>query len=622
MIARPQTPIPDLPEGYPGRLKISQMLREQAARTPNGVAIAAPGCVPVTFSRLWSHVTGVAGALRAAGVGRNDRVALVLPNGPEMATALLGVSGAATSAPLNPAYRQQEFEFYLADLQAKALIVPHDSDSPATAAARGLGVQVLELCPDAGTAAGLFYLRGIGRRRAIPADLAEPEDVALVLHTSGTTSRPKIVSLTHANLCASAVHIRAAYGLTHADRALNVMPLFHMQGLMVTLSSLLSGGSVVSTPGFDADRFFGWLEEFGATWYSAAPTIHQAVLEQAARSLKPPALPSLRFVRSSAAPLPPSVMAALEQLFRVPVIEGYGMTESAMHVTSNPLPPGRRKPGSVGVASGAEVGVMDEAGHRMPVGACGEVVFRGPSVMAGYENNEAANREAFRDGWLRTGDEGYLDEEGYLYLTGRLKEIINRGGEKISPREVDEVLLEHPAVAQAVTFALPHPVLGEDVGAAVVLREWGAVNGADLRRFAAARLAHFKVPREILVLEELPKGPTGKLQRIGLAERLGLTAPLGPSTIGGTYSPPGTPLEHGLCEIWQQVLGIPQIGVHDNFLALGGHSLLATQAISRIRQTLHVEVALSLFLQIPTVAELAEAIVLLQTGESRPLRNA
>lgn len=590
---------------------ILQLIAARAAAQPDAPALLAPGRQPLSYRALLDQIEHGLTALNCLGIGRGDRVALVLPNGPEMAAAFLGVAAGATSAPLNPAYRQSEFEFYLTDLSAKALLVEAGSKSPAVAAAQALRVPILEAHREAGAAAGRFDLRWAGSGQAAAAGLAAPGDVALVLHTSGTTARPKLVPLTQANLCASAVHIREAYRLMPDDRALNVMPLFHAQGLMVLLSSLLSGGSVVCAPGLEVERFFAWLEEYGPTWYSAAPTIHQAVLEHAGRCGIQYFQSALRFIRSSAAALPASVMVELERLFRVPVIEGYGMTESALHVTSNPLPPGRRKPGSVGVASRAEVAVLDPAGNRLPAGECGEVVIRGPNVTLGYDNNPEANRTAFIDGWLRTGDQGYLDAEGYLYITGRLKELINRGGEKVSPREVEEVLLEHPAVAQAVAFALSHPSLGEDVGAAVVLRTTGTVTGDELRRHASARLAHFKVPREVYLLEELPRGPTGKLQRIGMAERLGIAGGSGPQKVPGAYAPPRTPLEHTLCEIWQEVLGISRVGIHDSFLALGGHSLSVTQVIGRIHAGLDADVTPALFFDNQTVAELAEALELI-----------
>jgi acyl-CoA synthetase (AMP-forming)/AMP-acid ligase II len=334
-----------------------------------------------------------------------------------------------------------------------------------------------------------------------------------------------MVALTQANLCASAENVARSLALEPGDRCLNVMPLFHIHGLVAAvLASLAAGGSVFCTPGFHALRFFSWLEESGATWYTAVPTIHQAVLDRAPRNSEILERVHLRLVRSSSAALAPQVMARLEEAFRAPVIEAYGMTEAAHQMASNPLPPRVRKPGSVGVAAGPEVAIMDADGKLLETGETGEVVIRGTNVTAGYLANPSANAQAFTGGWLRTGDQGFLDEDGYLRLTGRLKELINRGGEKISPREVDEALLDHPAVAQAVTFALPDEKLGEEVAAAIVLREGAASTENELRDFARARLAPFKVPRRIVFVPEIPKGATGKLQRIGLAEKLGLLA--------------------------------------------------------------------------------------------------
>jgi acyl-CoA synthetase (AMP-forming)/AMP-acid ligase II len=301
------------------------------------------------------------------------------------------------------------------------------------------------------------------------------------------------------------------------------MPPFHIHGLIAAvLATLEAGASVVCTPGFDAMKFFSWLSEFKPTWYTAVPTMHQAILARAARNPEAAAASRLRLIRSSSASLPPQVLAELERVFQAPVVEAYGMSEAAHQMASNPLPPQVRKPGSVGPSGGPEIAIMNEAGDLLAARETGEVVIRGENVTAGYENNPEANRTAFTNGWFRTGDQGFLDEDGYLHLTGRLKEIINRGGEKISPREVDEVLLDHPAVAQVVTFALPHEKLGEEVAAAVVLASGEAPTARELREFAAQRLADFKVPRKFVFLDEIPKGPTGKPQRIGLAKILGL----------------------------------------------------------------------------------------------------
>jgi oxalate---CoA ligase len=486
------------------------------------VAIAASGAAPLTYAGLRELVGETIASLNAFGIGRGDRVAIVLPNGPEMATAFLAVASAATSAPLNPTYRADEFEFYMSDLSAKALVVEAGGASPALAAASKLGIAILTLTPDPERGAGAFRLSGEPLGSAARPGPAEAEDIALILHPSGTTSRPKIVPLSQANVTKSADNIAASLEFTEADRGLNVMPLFHIHGLIAGLLAPLSrGGSVFCTPGFNALKFFAAMEEAKPTWYTAVPTMHQALLTRAAQNKAVIARHPLRFVRSSSSSLPPQVIGELESVFNAPVIEAYGMTEASHQMASNPLR-GVRKPGSVGLAAGPEITIMDEAGEILIPGRIGEIVIRGESVTAAYENNAKANAEAFVNGWFRTGDQGVIDAEGYVTLTGRLKEIINRGGEKISPREVDEALMDHPAVLQVVTFAVPHEMLGEDVAAAVVLREGASASEAELRAFLSERIAPFKTPRKILFLAEIPKGATGKLQRIGLAQKLGL----------------------------------------------------------------------------------------------------
>jgi len=489
-------------------------------------AITAPeGVAPLTYGKLQGLTARTLGALNALGIGRDDRVAIVLPNGPEMAAAFISIAASATTAPLNPSYRAEEFEFYLGDLKAKALVLESGADSPARAVARKLAIPVLELTAQRAEGAGHFSLTPLDSLRGSPArgGPAGPEDTALVLHTSGTTSRPKIVPLLQRNVLASAAHIGSTLSLTANDVCLNIMPLFHIHGLIAaTLSSIAAGAQVCCTPGFNALKFFAWFSEVQPTWYTAVPTMHQAILARADRNAEALSRSRLRFIRSSSASLPPQVMGELERVFGVPVIESYGMTEAAHQMASNPLPPRPRKPGSVGVAAGPEIAILDEQGRLLTAGAVGEVAIRGPNVTPGYEANPDANAKAFTHGWFRTGDQGLLDEEGYLRLTGRLKELINRGGEKVSPLEVDEVLMDHPAVAQVVTFGMPHEKLGEEVAAAVVLRDGQSSTERELRDFAATRLADFKVPRKIVILAEIPKGATGKLQRIGLAAKLGL----------------------------------------------------------------------------------------------------
>ena len=488
------------------------------------IAIAAPEREPLTYGGLHEQVGRAGDALGRAGIGPGDRVAIVLPNGPEMAAAFLATAAHATAAPLNPAYRVDEFAFYLEDLRAKALILQAGAESPATQAAERVGVPIIGLTPESAAGAGSFSLdvpAGAGDARGDGVG----DDAALVLHTSGTTSRPKIVPLTGANLCASARNIADWLSLEPGERCLNIMPLFHIHGLMAgVMASLHAGACVICTPGFNALRVFAWLDQMAPTWLTAVPTMHQAILARAARNREIVARRRLRLLRSSSSSLPAPVMEELEATFDAPVIESYGMTEASHQMTSNPMPPAERRPGGVGIAAGPEVAIMDEPGALQAPGAEGEVVIRGPNVTLGYENNPEANAAAFAHGWFRTGDQGVIDGAGYLTLTGRLKEIINRGGEKIAPREVDDVLMAHPAVAQAVAFAVPHRKLGEDVAAVIVLREGAEAGERELRAFAADSLADFKVPRTILFRDEIPKGATGKLQRIGLAEKLGITA--------------------------------------------------------------------------------------------------
>jgi acyl-CoA synthetase (AMP-forming)/AMP-acid ligase II len=502
---------------------ITDLLQAGAA---DATAVSAPGGTPLSYRGLRDLAQRTVSALNARGIGRNDRVAIVLDNGPEMATAFVCIGAGTTAAPLNPAYRAEEFEFYLSDLGAKVLVVEQDKASPALEVATRLGIPIVHLSATPQQGAGSFMLTfpdALAHAAAGRPGAAQADDIALVLHTSGTTSRPKIVPLAQRNVCASARNIRKTLSLSAADRGLSIMPLFHIHGLIAgTLAPLSAGGEICYTTGFNALKFFSWMDQVHPTWYTGVPTMHQAILSRASKNVAVIKANPLRFIRSSSASLPPQVLHELETVFGAPVIESYGMTEAAHQMTSNLLPPGKRKPGSVGVAAGPEVQVIDDQGKPVPAGQTGEVAIRGENVTSGYENNPKANADAFTHGWFRTGDQGVMDAEGYLTITGRLKEIINRGGEKISPREVDEVLMDHPAVQQCVCFAVPHDKLGEDVAAAVVLREGAQATERELRDFVAARLADFKVPRKVLVLAEIPKGATGKIQRIGLAQKLGL----------------------------------------------------------------------------------------------------
>ena len=495
-----------------------------------GHAIGAPSADWMDGAALATLVAETRAQLNAVGIGRGDRVAIVLPNGPAMAACFLAIASTCAAAPLNPAYKDEEFDFYLSDLKPAALIVPVGDENVASLAAARQGIPLIGL-EEVDGAAGAFQLAlgGLAQRPAAHPGPAEPDDIALVLHTSGTTARPKIVPLTGRNVAASARNIAAAVALTPDDVCLNIMPLFHIHGLIAAvLASLHAGAGVCCTPGFNAFKMPEWLGTVRPTWFTAVPTMHQAILMRMRDKTDQARSIGLRLIRSSSASLPPQVMAELETVFACPVIEAYGMTEAAHQMCSNPLPPAARKPGHVGRAAGPEVAVMDEHGAILPQGATGEVVIRGENVTPGYVDNPTANAVAFTNGWFRTGDQGRIDEEGYLALTGRLKEQINRGGEKISPLEIDVVLLDHPGIAQVVTFGIPHDKLGEEVGAVVVLRNGHTVTEQEIRDFAATRLAAYKVPRRIVMMFHLPKGATGKVQRVGLAAKLGLVAKPGP----------------------------------------------------------------------------------------------
>ena len=484
-------------------------------------ALVAPERPNLNYKQLRQQIIDLAAQLNKFGIGRGDRIAIAMTNGPEMVVTFLAAAMCGTAAPLNPKYSQAEFTFYYEDLNASALIIL-DEGIPAAKAALTDNMLLIQakLQPE-----GLsFDLQGCTKRDERSTELAQPEDIAMILHTSGTTSRPKRVPIKHRNLGASAGNIIGTYNLTAEDRALCVMPLFHVHGLVASMLSTLSSGGTVIVPvgGFNALEFWKWFEEFQPTWYSAVPTMHQMLLARASRNPEAIAKSKLRFLRSSSSSLPTVVLEKLETTFNAPVLEAYSMTEASHQMTSNPLPPAEHKPGTVGYGFGVEINIMDEVGNLLPQGELGEVVVKAPNVVDGYEKNPEANAKAFTNGWFRTGDQGVIDESGYLSLTGRLKELINRGGEKISPLEVDNVILRHPAVEEVLSFAAPHKTLGEDVHAAVVLKE--NIDEKELRQYCLQYLADFKVPRKFHFLESLPRGATGKPQRLKMAELLKITA--------------------------------------------------------------------------------------------------
>jgi acyl-CoA synthetase (AMP-forming)/AMP-acid ligase II/aryl carrier-like protein len=585
-----------------------QVVEYWTQQHPDHAALLAPSRPTLTYSAFFTQLTTLGQSFQRLGLGQLARVAILAPNSPELALAFLGSASYATSAPLNPAYQKDELAFYLDDLEASALLVASTLKTPARDVAHARGIPILELCSEAEQAAGCFSIEGKTGRSPVSTPSRQSDDIALILHTSGTTARPKQVPLTHGNLCASITHLHRSLALTPQDCCLNLMPLFHIHGLVgALLASLGSGGSVVCPPGFSPTEVFGWLQAFRPTWFTAVPTIHQAILAQVQTASQPIPANTLRFIRSSSASLAPTIMADLEKRFGVPVIEAYGMTEAAHQMASNPLPPNIRKPGSVGLPAGPEIQIVSEAEDPLSIGQIGEVVIRGPNVMTGYSHNPMANEQAFTQGWFRTGDQGYVDADGYLFLTGRIKEQINRGGEKIAPLEIDQVLLQHSSIQQAVTFAMPHSTLGEEVAAAVVLRKDARLTEQGLRHWLQDRLAHFKTPKKLFFLPDIPKGPTGKIQRRVLAEQL--LGSLAPSAKGHSEK-----LENLLVSLFQRHLEIEQIGKDDNFFMLGGDSIRATQIANRIQNltpSLTID-AVTIF-EHPTVAEL-HAYILANVG--------
>ncbi len=483
----------------------------QAVPADQTAVIAPEQNIRITYGGLRQQVQAVAEALAAAGVNRGDRVGIALPNGLPNIVAFLAASVAGTAAPLNPAYKEDEFRFYLEDTNAKVLLLPPEGLEEARAAAGTVPILTVEM-----DAAGTVSLREVTART--PVAPPAPDDIALILHTSGSTGRPKRVPLSHANLAISAGNVARSYALSSSDVSLCVMPLFHVHGLVAsTLATLSTGGIVVVPTKFSPLSFWQIVREHGATWYSAVPTIHQLLLARVKKdSPRPAGAETLRFIRSCSAALPPQVMHGLESAFGAPVLEAYGMTEAAHQMASNPLPPAARIPGSVGLGTDVQISIMDSEGRHLASGERGEVVIKGPNVVRGYENNPEANATSFVDGWFRTGDQGVLDENGYLTLTGRLKEMINRGGEKISPREIDEVLLAHPKVAEAVAFGVPHAAWGEEVAAAVTLN--GEATEAELLAYCKERLADFKRPKQIHITSAIPRTATGKIQRRVVAQ--------------------------------------------------------------------------------------------------------
>jgi acyl-CoA synthetase (AMP-forming)/AMP-acid ligase II len=470
--------------------------------------------IRVTYDSLRRQVWAMANALASAGIRRDDAVAIALPNGLPAIVSFLAASIAGRAAPLNPAYPYEEFHFFLGDTNARVLLCPAVGAEFVRAAAADRKIPAFSVeMSDQGN------VQLVNAPSGVSATEPTADDIALILHTSGSTGRPKRVPLRHFNLAVSSANIANTYALSEEDVSLCIMPLFHIHGLIGSImASLVSGGTVVVPTKFNALSFWRTVREHRVTWYSGVPTMHQLLLARAHH--KPAEAASLRFIRSCSAPLSQELIHKIEGLFGVPFVEAYGMTEAAHQMTSNPLPPRHRKAGSVGVGTGLRISIMDKEGNHLGTNQRGEVAIQGAPVFRGYENNPEANARAFVNGWFRTGDEGLLDADCYLHLTGRIKDIIIRGGENIAPHEVDEILLRHPAVAAAVTFGCAHPTLGEEVAAAVVLHEAHGATESALIKHCRESLVEYKCPTKIYLVESIPTTATGKIRRRAVATAL------------------------------------------------------------------------------------------------------
>lgn len=543
---------------------IPRLLAGAAAARPVTAALDLPGGVTTNAADLFAGVMAAAAELQRHGVRGGapaSRVAIVLPNGPDLSLMMLAAASVGTAVPLNPAYRREEYEAYFRIARVEFLVVDAAVGEAAIDVATALGIRVLHWGTD---------VTGSPAASLLPCSPVAADDVAVVMLTSGSTGRPKVVPLTHRNLCAGAAAVVQSVSLGPTDRVLCMWEQFHIGGIVdLLLAPLLAGGTVVAAGSFDSHRFFELLDVARPTWFQGVPTTLRELCHHARSQGLAPKGSSLRFIRSVAAALPPAVMAEVETLFGVPVIQTFGMTEAAPLITSTRLPPAIRKPGSAGTACGVDVRILDDDGRPRPAGIDGHVAIRGPAIFAGYEADPEANALAFRDGWFLTGDLGSIDAEGDLFLAGRVKELINRGGEKVMPREVDDVLLAHPAVGEAATFALPHPTLGEDVAAAVVLCGDTQALVAELQQFVGDRLAAFKVPRRIFVLDSLPRCPVGKVRRGELTELFRQPR--------ASCAAPTNGLEAALARIWTDELDLAEIGIDDDFAAAGGDSLSAVR---------------------------------------------
>jgi oxalate---CoA ligase len=584
---------------------VGTKIRHHAETQPDQPALVSSGFAPLSYRELQHQIDAVRSTLRRAGFGQQARIAIAMPNGPQAALAIVAVSCSAVSVPFNPRQTFPEFARCLATVRPDAVLLIKGDDSVARQAAETGGVTIVEAV-QANTGFLAFDIDGPSTVEVASdePDASDPEALAFIFQTSGTTAEPKLIPFSHRNMLAAAIMLQTWYNLAPQDCCLSVSPLFYSHGLKVTVFTPLLTGGTVAFP-MDASKFnySEWFGRLKPTWYSAGPTLHRLVFDQIKSRAGAIADSSLRFVVSGGAPLPRDILDGLQHLLSVPVVEQYGTSEAAV-VASNAPPPGRSKPGTCGVPWPDTVRIVSEDGRPVSSREKGEILLGGPSLISGYLDAPELNRASFVGGRFRTGDIGSFDEDGFLTLHGRKSDLINRGGEKISPAEIDEALMSHPAVLEAAVFAVPHVRLGEDVVAAVVLRDGMTVTSVELRMYLQERVTTFKIPRRIVFRKQLPKGTTGKVLRRRLTESWKQVAER--ATRGDTDNKSAdNELVKELTNLWERLLKVSPLSPDDDFFERGGDSLLAMYMLAELEWRTGLTIPGSILFEATTIRQLA-----------------
>jgi acyl-CoA synthetase (AMP-forming)/AMP-acid ligase II/thioesterase domain-containing protein/acyl carrier protein len=586
---------------------IGAVIDDHARRAPDRPAILTETMGSMSYQSLVSHIAKTRDTFRNAGIGSAGRIGIALPSGAEAAIATIATAAHATCVLFHPDAPRDDIVRELDRLPLDAMILPESKTSAAWDVLQDSRTALFAVHPGEDSF-DRFGVRCVRPGRSAAASIDDPEAgaEALVLRTSATTGLPKLVPVTHANMMEQARKMSRWIGVSATDRAACILPTYYAQGCQTgVLIPLLLGGSVVIPDAGRFDRRGDWLEYLAPTWFSAGPTFLLGLLDALERRGDKAPSHALRFVLSSSAHLPQPVREKVETTLGVPVLEFYGMTEGGM-MAANPPPPMRRKPGTAGRAPAAELIVRNAEENDANPGEPGAIFIRGPSVMPGYITDGGPLRTGLQEGWLPTGDIGSIDEDGFLTIHGRLEEFINRGGEKISPLEVEAAMLKHPDVREAAAFALPHPRLGENVAMAVVLKQGASATASDLRRHIRPLLPSFKLPQRIEIVDTLPKGNTGKVLRRALREAV--------ESRERRRAEPESPLEIQIAEIWKRILKTDKIGIDDDFFEAGGDSLIAEQMLLEVEAVVGYPFPVSTLSDASTIRALAQ-LALSHSGE-------